>query len=100
MRWDFTRAVLLFALACVPASLGLMALPLASTANADIVSNVDMLSLNNQLRFAIGSPTVPTDPRLAAAAQAHANYSSANGAGGHYETAGLPYYTGYAPRDP
>ncbi|TMG54023.1 MAG: hypothetical protein E6H84_09795 [Chloroflexi bacterium] len=99
MRWDFARAALLTTLVCFPTSLALMALPLASSANADIVANADMLLLNNQMRFAIGSPTVPTDQRLAQAAQSHANYSSANGTGGHYETAGLPYYTGYAPRD-
>jgi hypothetical protein len=39
------------------------------------------------------------DPRLVAAAQNHANYDSYNRVLGHYETAGLPYYTGYAPRD-
>jgi len=77
-------------------SLALVAMPLATTADA---SAVDMLSLTNQLRYAIGSPTVPSDPRLVQAAQNHANYSSANGVGGHYETAGRPYYTGYAPRD-
>src|SRR5437016_3269148 len=99
MRWDFARAALLTTLVCFPTSLALMALPLASSANADIVANADMLLLNNQMRFAIGSPTVPTDQRLAQAAQSHANYSSANGIMGHYETTGLPYYTGYAPRD-
>jgi cysteine-rich secretory family protein len=99
MRWDFARATLLMALVCVPVSLALVALPLATTAGADVVSNASMLQLNNQLRFAIGSPTVPTDARLAQAAQNHANYNSANGVIGHYETAGLPYYTGYAPRD-
>src|SRR5919201_3177290 len=99
MRWDLARAAVLTTLVCFPTSLGLMALPLSSTAAADVVANADMLLRNNQLRFAIGSPTVPTDGRLALAAQNHANYSSANGVGGHYETAGLPYYTGYAPRD-
>ena len=73
-----------------------MAVPLANTADA---SATDMLYLTNQLRFAIGSPTVPSDPRLVQAAQNHANYNSANGVLGHYETAGLPYYTGYGPRD-
>jgi hypothetical protein len=33
------------------------------------------------------------------AALNHANYNSANSILGHYETAGRPYYTGYAPRD-
>ena len=69
----------------------------ATPASADNAS--DMLALTNQLRFAIGSPTIPADPRVVTAAQNHANYSAANRTGGHFETAGLPYYTGYAPRD-
>src|SRR5438445_7620980 len=99
MRWDVLRSAMLGSLVCLPISLALIAMPLAAPANADVVAPADMLQLNNQLRFAIGSPTVPADPRLTQAAINHANYSSANGQGGHYETAGLPYYTGYAPRD-
>jgi uncharacterized protein YkwD len=96
MRWDFARAALLSALVSLPVSLTLMAIPLATTAEA---SANDMLLLTNQFRYAIGSPTVPSDPRLVQAAQNHANYNSANSIVGHYETAGRPYYTGYAPRD-
>jgi hypothetical protein len=96
MRWDFARAALFGALVSLPISLALVAVPLSTTADA---AAVDMLLLTNQLRYAIGSPTVPSDPRLVQAAQNHADYSSANGIGGHYETAGRPYYTGYAPRD-
>jgi uncharacterized protein YkwD len=96
MRWDFARAALLSALVSVPVSLALVAVPLATTAEA---SANDMLLLTNQYRNAIGSPTVPSDPRLTQAAQNHANYNSANGILGHYETAGNPYYTGYSPRD-
>src|SRR5438552_1288597 len=59
----------------------------------------DMMYLTNQLRYAIGAPTLTPDARVVAAAQNHANYSSANGQGGHFETAGLPYYTGYSARD-
>ena len=59
----------------------------------------DMLLVQNQLRFAIGAPTIAADPRVVVAAQNHANYNAANGIIGHYETAGMPYYTGYAPRD-
>src|SRR6267143_2289929 len=99
MRWDFVRTVMLGSLACFPISLALIAMPLATPANADVVAPADMLQLNNQFRFAIGSPTVPADPRLTQAAINHANYSSANGQGGHFETAGLPYYTGYSARD-
>ena len=96
MRWDFVRSAMLTALVSLPISLALMAMPLATTADA---SASDMLSLTNQFRFAIGSPTVPADPRLTQAAQNHANYNSANGVLGHFETAGLPYYTGYSARD-
>ncbi len=96
MRWDFARAALLSALVSLPVSLALVAMPLATTAEA---SANDMLLLTNQFRAAIGSPTVPSDPRLVQAAQNHANYNSANSVLGHYETAGLPYYTGYGPRD-
>src|SRR5437764_11223371 len=99
MRWVLARGALLGALVSFAVSLALVALPLASAADADVVAASDMLSLNNQLRSAIGSPTVPADPRLTQAALNHANYSSANGVGGHFETAGLPYYTGYSARD-
>jgi len=96
MRWDFARAALLGALVSLPVSLALVAIPLSATADA---SAVDMLALTNQFRSAIGSPTVPSDPRLVQAAQNHANYNSANGVLGHFETAGQPYYTGYSARD-
>src|SRR2546430_3234016 len=99
MRWDFVRTVMLGSLACFPISLALIAMPLVTPANGDVVAAADMLQLNNQMRFAIGSPTVPADPRLTQAAINHANYSSANGRGGHFEAAGLPYYTGYSARD-
>ena len=66
---------------------------------ANAATAVDMLALTNQMRFAVGSPTLSADPRVVLAAQNHANYNAANRIIGHYETAGLPYYTGYAPRD-
>ena len=66
----------------------------AAAANAD-----DMLSLTNQMRYAIGAPALGADSRVVAAAQNHANYNSANNILGHFETAGLPYYTGYSARD-
>src|SRR4029077_10540092 len=96
MRWDFARSALLGALVSVPMSLALMAMPLAATADA---TAVDMLALTNQYRSAIGSPAVPSDPRLTQAAHNHTQHQSAHGILGHYETAGNPYYTGYAPRD-
>ena len=58
-----------------------------------------MLRTLNDHRYSVGAPTIAADARVNSAAQNHANYSSANGVMGHYETAGLPYYTGYAPRD-
>src|SRR4051794_13463634 len=66
---------------------------------ADNVSGSQMMLLHNQMRFAIGAPTIPGDARVMLAALNHANYSAANRTGGHFETAGLPYYTGYGPRD-
>jgi hypothetical protein len=71
----------------------------ASVANADATSATAMMTLHNQMRFAIGAPTIAMDPRVVQAAQNHANYSAANRTGGHFETAGLPYYTGYSARD-
>src|SRR5438046_682975 len=65
MRWDFARAALLGALVSLPVSLAIVAVPLSSTVDA---SATDMLALTNQFRHPIGSPTVPTDPRLQQAA--------------------------------
>ena len=73
--------------------------PLARPASADTVTPVQMLQRLNELRAAVGAPTIAADPRVDLAAQHHADYSSLNGTGGHYETAGLAGYTGYAPRD-
>ena len=80
-------------------TLALSGLVFASPAPAAAATADDMMYLTNQLRYAIGAPTLTPDPRVVAAAQNHANYSSANGQGGHFETAGLPYYTGYSARD-
>ena len=80
-------------------SIGLFFSAPASIADADSVSSTAMMTLHNQMRFAIGAPTIPMNASVTQAAQNHANYSAANRTGGHYETAGLPYYTGYAPRD-
>jgi Cysteine-rich secretory protein family len=87
-------------LALVPLfSFGLFFGAPASVAQADVVSGTAMMTLHNQMRAAIGAPTIPMDARVTLAAQNHANYSAANRTGGHFETAGLPYYTGYGPRD-
>ena len=73
--------------------------PLARPASADVVTGAQLLQRLNELRFAAGAPTISADPRVVLAAQHHADYSSMNGTGGHYETAGLPGYTGVAPKD-
>src|SRR6266550_7537085 len=80
-------------------TLALSSVVFAPPSPAAVATSNDMLYLTNQLRYAIGAPTLTADPRVVAAAQNHANYSSANGQGGHFETAGLPYYTGYSARD-
>src|SRR2546426_6868218 len=80
-------------------TLALSSVVFAPPSAAAAATSNDMLYLTNQLRYAIGAPTLTADPRVVAAAQNHANYSSANGQGGHFETAGLPYYTGYSARD-
>ena len=54
---------------------------------AEAAVSDDMMLLANQMRYAIGAPTLVPDSRIVAAAQNHANYSSANGQGGHFETA-------------
>src|SRR6266700_3418733 len=51
MRWDFARAALLSSLVSLPVSLALLAMPLATAAEA---SANDMLLLTNQYRYAIG----------------------------------------------
>src|SRR5687768_18494308 len=66
---------------------------------ADAALADDMMGLANRMRSAIGAPLVTADSRVVAAAQNHANYNSANNASAHFETAGRPYYTGYAARD-
>ena len=60
---------------------------------------LDMLQTLNDHRASVGAPTIGADARVNAASQNHANYSSANNYMGHYETSGLPYYTGYSARD-
>jgi hypothetical protein len=71
----------------------------AAPSSAAAATSDDMLYLTNQMRYAIGAPTLTADSRVVGAAQNHANYNSANNILGHFETAGLPYYTGYSARD-
>ena len=100
------RTVSFFALALLLSlsslTVGARSADAASSLSADATRSgvqADMLQTLNDHRFAVGAPTIGADVRVDAAAQNHANYSSANGYMGHYETSGLPYYTGYAPRD-
>ena len=72
----------------------------ATTADAtQSAVQLDMLQTLNDHRASVGAPTIAADARVNAASQNHANYSSANNYMGHYETSGLPYYTGYSARD-
>ena len=75
------------------------ALSMTSAQTARSAAQADMLQTLNDHRYAVGAPTIGADARVNAAAQNHANYSSANGYMGHFETAGLPHYTGYSARD-
>ncbi len=92
------RRQLSLACACALA-LAVLAGPLGTRADADASVALDLLARQNALRYAVGAPTITSDARVATAAQNHADYSALNHVGGHYETAGLPGYTGYAPRD-
>ena len=85
--------------ACAVAVLvqALLFAPQASAAELAIAT--DMQLAQNEMRYAVGAPTIASLPALVTAAQAHATYNALNGVTGHYETAGLPGYTGYAPRD-
>lgn len=99
-----TISFIALALLLVLSSVGLNArsADAASRSNAEAPRSAiqaDMLQTLNDHRYSVGAPTIGADARVNAAAQNHANYSSANGIMGHYETSGLPYYTGYAPRD-
>jgi len=99
-----TLSVVALALVLTLPSLGLngrsaAALTVIDGQPAQTAVQADMLQTLNDYRAAVGAPTIGADSRVNGAAQNHANYSSANGYMGHYETAGLPYYTGYSARD-
>src|SRR6266540_4615944 len=83
----------------VSLTLALSSVVIALPSPAAAATSNDMLYLTNQMRYAIGAPTLTADARVVAAAQNHANYNSANNILGHFETAGMPYYTGYSARD-
>ena len=89
-----------FALACACAlAIAALAGPLGTRGDALSSVALDLLARQNALRYAVGAPTITSDARVATAAQNHADYSAINHVGGHYETSGLPGYTGYGPRD-
>jgi len=67
--------------------------------SAALATAAQMQLAQNEMRYAAGAPTVPSPAALVTAAQNHATYNAINGTSGHYETAGLPGYTGYGPRD-
>ncbi len=97
---SFTTLALLLVLSSV--SVNVRSANAMSYVSADATQTAvqaDMLQTLNDHRAAVGAPTIAADARVNGAAQNHANYSSANSYMGHYETSGLPYYTGYAARD-
>lgn len=59
----------------------------------------EMLRVHNELRAAIGAPSVRVDDRVTAAAQRHAEYLARNRIIGHEETPGQPGFTGATVRD-
>jgi len=75
----------------------------ATTASAPLSARVndpaEMLRVHNELRSAVGSPTVRADDRVTKAAQRHAEYLAQNNALGHDESPGAPGFTGASVRD-
>ncbi len=69
-----------------------------TTASAEETS-AQMIATHNAYRVAAGAPPVAADASLERAAQSHSAYLRLNNTGGHFETAGKPGYTGYAPLD-
>ena len=59
----------------------------------------EMLRVHNELRAAVGAPTVRADDRVTKAAQRHAEYLAQNNALGHDENPGAPGFTGASVRD-
>jgi uncharacterized protein YkwD len=102
MRRTTSFVALALLLALSSTSLNAQGAAAITSMNADSVRSTvqtDMMQTLNDHRTAVGAPAIGAEPRVSTAAQNHANYSSANGYMGHYETSGLPYYTGYGPRD-
>jgi uncharacterized protein YkwD len=61
-------------------------------------ATVDGIAFTNAVRHNVGYPTaIAVDNGLTTSSQNHASYLVANSTMGHYETAGLPGYTGASP---
>lgn len=73
----------------------------AATATASSNANgaAEMLRAHNDLRTAVGAPTVRADDRVTIAAQRHAEYLAQNNALGHDEVPGAPAFSGASVRD-
>jgi uncharacterized protein YkwD len=59
----------------------------------------EMLRVHNELRAAVGAPSVRADDRVTTAAQRHAEYLAQNNALGHDEVPGAPGFSGASVRD-
>jgi uncharacterized protein YkwD len=76
--------------------------PASTPAGTNVTRSNDaaaMLLAHNDLRAAVGAPTVRPDDRVTAAAQHHAEYLARAGVIGHDETPGAPGFTGISVKD-
>jgi uncharacterized protein YkwD len=60
---------------------------------------LEMLRVHNELRAAVGAPTLRADERVIAAARRHAEYLARNQVSGHDEAPGAPGFTGATVHD-
>jgi hypothetical protein len=70
--------------------------PTATYADPEVLAAFNYL---NSQRAACGFGKLTQNPQLDIAAANHASYIIQNNSASHYETAGMPGYTGYAPYD-
>lgn len=70
-----------------------------ATASSNANGAAEMLRAHNDLRTAVGAPTVRADDRVTIAAQRHAEYLAQNNALGHDEVPGAPAFSGASVRD-
>jgi len=71
----------------------------SGTPVARVNDAAEMLRVHNDLRAAIGAPTVRADDRVTMAAQRHAEYLAQNNALGHDEVPGASGFSGASVRD-